>query len=124
FERPEVFAIVQLGALISVIWLYHSVPNWPDYFYRLRSVFASHPLNFELYWMSVFVFFTVVLLIPVGLIGTNLPLLFGILRGKNIALSRTVGRLYAINCFGAAVGAAFGGYWVFHFFNGAQAYKI
>lgn len=122
FENPKYFGFVQLGSLVSVILLYQTIPHWPMLFHRVRNIFQTHVVNFDIYWFTVLIVFLLILIIPIGLIGANLPLLFGILQSKKMALSKTVGRLYAVNCIGSSIGAALGGYWIFHFLNARQAF--
>lgn len=118
------FFWVQLATVLSLAALYFSVPFWPEWLTRIRTVFAGSFINIPLYWTAVFVFLTLILLVPVGLMGMNLPLLFNYLRSRSQHLSHTAGRLYAINTLGSVLGSMLGGYYLFLFFRWGEVFKI
>ena len=107
------FLYVQLGLLASNIALYLVVPLLPEWLARIRVTFAPSYMNISLYWTAVFLAFTTVLLLPVALMGMNLPLIFNLLRSKGAFLSQTVGRIYGINTLGSVFGSLIGGYLLF-----------
>jgi len=107
---PRFFLGVQSALLVSAILLYLIVPVLPEWFARVRVLFAPSYLNIPYYWVAVFLLFATILLIPVALMGMNLPLIFNYLRSRGLFLSQTVGRIYAINTLGSVLGALVGGY--------------
>ena len=123
-ESPAFFLWVQVALLVSAIGLYLLVPALPELFARIRVTFASSYMNIPLYWTAVFAGFTILLLLPVALMGMNLPLIFNYLRSRGLFLSQTVGRIYAINTFGSVLGSLIGGYALFFFLNWDGVYRF
>lgn len=115
---------VLVATFISVLMTYLLVDQWPSALLRIRLLFQSAEMNFSPYWLVVLGFYLLVLLVPVGLMGANLPMLFGVIKQKNKDLASSVGRLYAVNCMGSALGAIFGGYLAFIYFEGFQVFKM
>lgn len=111
-------------SIFSLIALYLYVPNWPDSALRIRVIFQSSLINFTPYWATVLIFSLLIFIVPAGLLGTNLPFLFSLLKKEKSELSNLVGRLYSINCVGAAVGAVLGGYWFFKLFSADTIFRL
>jgi spermidine synthase len=96
--------------LLLLFPLYLAMEDAPYWAHVIRVLFqpidqAFHPfylLNFE----AVFL----VLLVPIGLSGALLPLLFHEMRRDVRDLGAVAGRLYAWNTFGSLLGALLGGY--------------
>ena len=111
---PRFFLGVQLALLVSAIGLYLLVPILPEWFARIRVLIAPAYLNIPYYWTAVFALFALILLVPVALMGMNLPLIFSYLRSRGLFLSQTVGRIYAVNTLGSVLGSLIGGYLLFY----------
>jgi len=111
---PGFFLGVQVALLISSVVLYLLVPLLPEWFARVRVLFASTYMNIPFYWTAVFSLFALILLVPVALMGMNLPLIFNFLRSRGLFLSQTVGRIYAVNTLGSVLGCLIGGYLLFY----------
>lgn len=127
FERIlhyRVLLLVQCTIFFSWIFVYVSIPDWPIWFARIKYVFAPHYMNFNLYWISVFFFFLLLLLIPVGLMGMNLPLLFNFLKSNSSHYSTTIGRIYSVNAFASTLGAAVGGYLLFLILDTEEIFSL
>ncbi len=122
--RPQFMITMQASLLLACTALYFSVPFWPDLFGRIRSFILPSYANVPWLWLLVTIAFLFILIIPVGLMGMNLPLLFGYLRSRREHLSSSVGRLYAANSIGSVLGAAVGGYALFFIFDAAQVYQV
>ncbi len=110
--------------LVAFALLYFLIPKWPMIFLRVRWVFLSSEMNHALYWMIVLAFFLIILILPVGLMGAGLPLLFAYLRRLGVSLNSTVGNLYAVNSFGCTLGTFVGGYLLYNFVSISSIYKI
>jgi predicted membrane-bound spermidine synthase len=121
--RANYMAIMQTALLLACAALYFSVPEWPGYFGRLRSLIFPSLANLPSLWALITLSFIFILIIPVGLMGMNLPLLFGYLRQRNEHLSVIVGRLYGANSLGSVLGASLGGYYFYMFLDGDQVFK-
>ncbi|RME18354.1 MAG: spermidine synthase [Bdellovibrio sp.] len=123
-SRLRFLFLVQLFLFIASVVTFLMIPHWPFFFQRIRALFASSLLNFSPYWSLVFLSLLVLLFIPVGLMGANLPLLFNYLRYQRKSLSHTVGQLYAVNSLGSALGALIGGYVVFLWLDGSEVFQL
>ncbi|MGE0763991.1 MAG: hypothetical protein AB7N80_11985 [Bdellovibrionales bacterium] len=123
-RRPAILALVQGALLVTSVALYFLIPYWPDLFLRIRFIFNPVTINFELYQQVVWLVMSLLLLVPVALMGMNLPLLFGYLRRSQYNISGIVGRLYSINCLGAVLGATIGGYFAFHYLSSAMIFRL
>ncbi len=113
--RPKVSLIVFLQSLMFLggVSIYTMIPHWPEWVQRIRFLVQPAHINFYPYWLIVFGALFLVLVVPVGLWGMNLPLLFHFLKNSKTHLARTVGHIYALNSLGCAAGALVGGYWMF-----------
>ncbi|MBX7232551.1 MAG: hypothetical protein K1X29_10745, partial [Bdellovibrionales bacterium] len=123
-QRPHILSGLLLLTWIGAALLYRSVPEWPDFFLRLRLLISPTLINFEFYLGIVLFFILLILLIPIGLMGMNLPLLFGYLRSDKEELSAIIGRLYAVNCLGSVFGASLGGYLLFMWWRTEQIFRF
>lgn len=115
---------VLVGTFGSLVLTYLSVQQWPTWIMRVRFLFQPAEINFTPFWLTVLIFFSILLIIPVGLMGANLPMLFGVVRQRGTDLSTSVGRLYAVNCIGATLGAILGGYLAFVYFEAYEVFKL
>ena len=122
--RMATIAALQACMLAAMLATYFILPWWPEIMMRLRFVFQSSLLNFTPFWFTVLVVQLMLLIVPIGLLGMNLPLLFHFLKNQKTHLSRTVGSIYALNSLGSALGALVGGYFLFYWFSMAEVYKI
>jgi spermidine synthase len=76
----------------------------------LRTLFQSTESAFFAFHIAVFLCALAILVVPIGLAGALLPLLFHILRREAGELGAVAGRLYGWNTFGSLLGALLGGY--------------
>lgn len=104
---------VQFLLAVSVMGIFLSVPQWPSGLARIRLLIQPAVDNLPFLWLLILLFFVFLLVIPVGLMGMQLPLLFGLLKDRKIHLAETVGKVYALNALGCFSGALIGGYLLF-----------
>jgi spermidine synthase len=121
---PRFFLWVQVALLLSSVLLYLLVPVLPEWFARIRVIFAPSYINIPLYWTAVFTVFAAILLVPVALMGMNLPLIFNYLRSRGLFLSQTVGRIYGINTLGSVLGSLVGGYLLFFVLDWSGVFRF
>jgi spermidine synthase len=96
-----------VALLAGLYWL---LPDAGYGAHVLRSFFRDGPEAFYPYQVSVFAVILAVLIVPIGLSGALLPLLFHQLRGEVGDLGRVAGSLYSWNTVGSLLGALGGGY--------------
>ncbi len=114
----------QLAISVALLALYYSGDYWSYGAHLVRSAIRDNVENFYLYQALLGTFYLTVLIIPVGLAGLTLPLLFHFLKDDPRSLGERVGQLYAINTLGCVLGASLGGYWLYHWLNLDQILKI
>jgi len=104
--------VVACPALLALLLtlLYFALPDTTYGAYVVRTLFSSEAAAFFPYHVAIFGVVLLVLLIPVGLSGASLPLLFHQLRHEVGELGSVAGRLYSWNTLGNLLGALFGGY--------------
>ncbi len=102
----------QSAVFFGSIAVYITVSYWPYAAHVVRVLFTSVPPNFYLYHAAAFLVLAAVLAVPVGAMGGTMPLLFGATQQEAAGLGSVVGRLYAWNTVGCALGALFGGYFL------------
>jgi spermidine synthase len=90
----------------------------------LRSFFRDMPQAFYPYHISVFTITLLVLIVPIGLSGALLPLIFHHLRNEVGDLGRIAGSLYSWNTVGSLLGALLGGYVLLFWMNLPDVYAI
>lgn len=109
-RAPRALWINQAAVFLGSIVLYGTVSYWPYCAHVIRCLFATVPPNFYVYHAAMFVVLALALAFPVGAMGATMPLLFGATKQNTAGLGSLVGRLYAWNTVGCALGALLGGY--------------
>lgn len=107
----------QWALVLCLVLLYGLMENVPYYAHVIRSVFQPTPAAFYFFQFSSLLWLLLVLIVPIGLSGALLPLLFHHLRQTVGELGTTAGRLYSWNTAGSLLGALLGGYLLLIFFD-------
>jgi predicted membrane-bound spermidine synthase len=125
---PRIPPLVIVGSqwlLVALLgWLYFALPDVPYYAHVLRLLFRNESAAFYPFHFAVFSGAFAFLLIPVGLSGALLPLLFHHLRREVGTLGAVAGRLYSWNTLGSLLGALLGGYVLLFWLDLQQIYGI
>src|SRR5262249_42747533 len=122
--RPRHVVASQWALVIGLALLYQVLPDATYGAHVLRSVFRDKDAAFWPFQAAAFGAMWVLLVIPIGLSGALLPLLFHHLRGEFGDLGGIAGRLYSWNTVGSLFGALAGGYALLFFFDLDQVYRI
>jgi spermidine synthase len=96
-----------VALLAGLYWL---IPDAGYGAHVLRSFFRDGREAFYPFQIAVFAVTLAILIVPIGLSGALLPLLFHQLRNEVGDLGRVAGRLYSWNTVGSLIGALGGGY--------------
>lgn len=114
----------QLIVVLGGFGVYYSVSYWPYICHVVRAIFATVPPAFWLYHAAIFLTLGLILAVPVGAMGSTMPLLFNDVKRSLGDVGKVVGRLYAWNTIGCVVGALFGGYWLLLYFNLDEIFRF
>jgi len=122
---PRLLIVGSQWALVaSLVLLYPRLPDAPYWAHVVRSLFPGEDTAFYRYHLLVFGGALAVLVVPIGLSGALLPLLFHHLRREVGDLGATAGRIYAWNTVGSLLGAVVGGYALFVWLDLHQVFRV
>lgn len=114
----------QIALVVLLLALYPALGDLPYWAHVVRAAFRDDPLSFYFYYFTLFVLVMLVLVIPVGLSGATLPLIFDRLRQAFGGLGAAAGRLYAWNTVGSLLGALLGGYLLLFWLDLDRVYAL
>jgi spermidine synthase len=109
---------------LLLLLLYLGVPDAPYAAHAIRSLFQPIDPAFYPFHFLVFVALLGLLVVPIGLSGALLPLLFHELRREVGGLGSVAGRLYAWNTIGSLLGALLGGYALLFWLDLHHIYRV
>ncbi len=121
---PWLVAASQWLLVVLLVGLYLAIPDAGYGAHVLRSFFRDHPESFYMYQTAIFAIGLAVLMVPIGLSGALLPLLFHHLRNEVGDLGRVAGSLYSWNTVGSLAGALIGGYVLLLWLDLHHAYAV
>jgi len=126
FRRiPRGFVVGSQWLLVLLLFpLYFVLADAPYWAHVIRVIFRPVELAFYGYQAAIFAALLLLLVIPIGLSGALLPLLFNELRREVRDLGSVAGRLYAWNTIGSLLGALIGGYVLFIWLDLHQIYRV
>src|SRR5262245_48766538 len=107
---PWLVAASQWLLVVLLVGIYFVIPDAGYGAHVLRSFFRDDPEAFYPFQLAVFLSGLAILIVPIGLSGALLPLLFHHLRNEVGDLGRVAGSLYSWNTVGSLLGALLGGY--------------
>lgn len=97
------------AALAALAALYPCLDTWPYWAHRLRILFPPTPAGYWGFQAATFLAVGLVLLLPAGLLGATVPLLFHELKRRLADVGRHSGQLLAWNTAGNLAGSLIGG---------------
>lgn len=126
FRRiPRGFVVGSQWLLVFLLFpLYQLMGDAPYWAHVIRVIFRPVELAFYGYQAAIFIGLLLLLVVPIGLSGALLPLLFHQLRREVRDLGSVAGRLYAWNTIGSLLGALVGGYLLFFWLDLHQIYRV
>ena len=116
--------ITQWLLVITLLALYQHVEDATYWAHTIRVIFRDLDQIFYPLYIASFACIFLVLVIPIGLSGALLPLLFHHLRGEVGNLGSVAGRLYSWNTAGSLLGALLGGYVLLFWLDLHQIYRL
>jgi spermidine synthase len=121
---PWLVAGSQWLLVLLLAGLYLVIPDAGYGAHVLRTFFRDHGQAFYMYQAATFAVGLAILMVPIGLSGALLPLLFHHLRNEVGDLGRIAGSLYSWNTVGSLAGALLGGYLLLFWLDLHHAYAV
>jgi len=109
--------INQTVILIGILAVYATIPLWSYWFHLIRIQLTSLETAFFIFHAMIFLLLTLLLLLPIGAMGSTMPLLFTDSKSRMGNLGEDVGKLYGWNTLGCVAGALLGGHLFLYFWN-------
>lgn len=116
-RKPISVCSNQLLMGVGFLAIYALVPYLPYWGHIFRALLTSQSPNFWVFHLGLFIAITLLIAMPVGALGANLPLLFRESRDRAELLGGRVGLIYGANAVGCLLGAIFGGYLALKWLN-------
>ena len=104
----------QLLIALLLMLLYFSIDTWPYWAHLIRISIQSNMAGFWAYYANVFVVLTLVLILPVSLMGATVPITFHEIKRDLANVGKHSGYLFSWNTFGNLIGSLMGGIVLFH----------
>jgi spermidine synthase len=105
-----------LIALLLML-LYFSLDTWPYWGHLIRISIQSHMAGFWVYYGNIFIVLTLVLILPVSLMGATVPITFHEIKRDLANVGRHSGLLFSWNTIGNLIGSLVGGIILFSVFD-------
>ena len=107
----KIYAFLEVGIGVFAL-LFPSILHLFGWFYNLFYPYIYH--NFFLLTFTRFLLFAFLLVLPTTMMGGTLPILSQYFIQSKESLGKKLGALYALNTFGAALGACLCGFYFIH----------
>ena len=121
-DAAVVVAVLLLAAVLAGLdRFWGDLPYWS---HTLRARFGHEAGDFMPFWRAAFGWMLLLLLVPIGLSGAVLPLLFHVIRRRIGELGSMAGRLYSWNTAGSVLGAFLGGYVLLFWVDLHAVYRV
>jgi spermidine synthase len=114
----------QWALVLTLLLLYYQMPEVPYWAHVIRAIFQSVDAAFYPFYSLSFIALLAALILPIGLSGALLPLLFHHLRRELGSLGSVAGHLYSWNTAGSLLGALLGGYVLLFWLDLHHVYRI
>lgn len=95
----------QTAALVAWWLLFVSLDDWPYFAHVLRAAFQSNGIGFWLFQAATLAALLAALIVPVGLLGTTLPIIFHELKRDFRLVGWHSGRMFSASAAGCVLGS-------------------
>jgi len=107
----------QLFIALLLMVLYFSIDTWPYWAHLIRISIQSNMAGFWAYYANIFVALTLVLILPVSLMGATVPITFHEIKRDLASVGKQSGLLFSWNTIGNLIGSLVGGIVLFYVLN-------
>jgi len=114
----------QLFITLLLLAIYTSLDTWPYWAHIIRITFQSNMAGFWGYYIYVFLAIILILILPVGLMGATMPIIFHELKRDLNNVGKLSGILFSLNTIGSLTGSLIGGIVFYYFFNIAEVFLL
>jgi spermidine synthase len=115
--RRNLLFFNQVFIALLLLLLYFSLDTWPYWAHLIRISNQSNIAGFWAYYANVFIALTIVLILPVSLMGATVPITFHEIKRDLANVGRNSGFLFSWNTVGNLIGSLLGGIIFFYLFN-------
>ncbi|MFC1591147.1 hypothetical protein ACFL43_01345 [Thermodesulfobacteriota bacterium] len=116
--------INQVVITASLLAVYASIDSWPYWAHVIRVSCQSNIAGMASYYVKVFVFISLILLVPVFSIGATLPIVFNAIKKDMDTIGRHSGNVFSLNTLGSLAGCLFGGIILYGFLDIREIFLI
>jgi len=107
----------QLLITIFLLIIFFSLDKWPHWAHLIRIALQSNTSGFWGYYTLIFLGLTCILILPIGLMGATVPIIFHELKRDLPNVGRHSGMLLSWNTAGNLIGSLIGGIVLYYFLN-------
>jgi spermidine synthase len=107
----------QICISIFLLIIFATLDRWPYWAHLIRISFQSNIVGFWGYYIYVFLGLASILILPIGLMGATVPIIFHELKQDLINVGRHSGILLSWNTAGNLLGSLIGGIVLYYFLN-------
>jgi len=112
---PRWLLFATQSTALALWWLaFVTLDDWPYAAHLVRAAFQGNAIGFWLHQGAVLASLVAVLILPVGLLGTTLPLIFHELKHDLQLVGWHSGRIFSTNAVGCVLGSVGGGWLLFY----------
>ncbi len=102
---------------LFMLVIYSTLDTWPYWAHVIRIMFQPNMAGFYGYYIAVFLTLISVLLLPVGLMGATVPIVFHEIKRDLKNVGKHSGIVFSLNTIGNLAGSLVGGIVLYYFFN-------
>jgi len=107
----------QLAIAVGLILIYLTLDNWPYVAHLLRISFQGNIAGFWMYYITIFSVLFILLLLPVGMMGATVPIIFHELKQNLKLVGWHSGSILSWNTLGNLLGSLIGGIYLYYIFD-------